>query len=732
MIKKLSFFVFFVTFFHLVAISQEIDKSEIRKWLDESQIFGIEPIELKWHSNGDVCAFLWNEAGQNYLDIYIYYPSGNKRERLTDSVELEIQNLLLDEDRSDKIKARSEIKTSGISEFVFHTKKKQIYFLYDKDIYRIDLDDKKSERVTRTVEEESCIKISPDGKWLSFVRVNNIWILGIDDGYEFQLTDTGSETIINGRTVYPMPNLPGKKAAYEWNSISSGLAFITTDISSVVAPLDIDRFYKALKESLIPNPFSSIPKYEVNTVFLRNFKNTKIKTGERGEYYIRKIQWRPASLDLLVLREDRNCKRVAYYLVNTFSGQNRLIFEEKDPKTVNLDNRFTAFSRDGAILYFTSEEDGWNHLYSLGTKTLEKRQLTEGKWEITGMQGVDEKNNIYITTTRIRPNQRHLEKVSSESGEIEQVTFVEGCHNCLPSPSFSDALDFFKGNFISGDLYHFVFSRPYQRNRITSPPIANYNNLIISEPRYVTFNSRKDGELIFARMWSPANINGEASPAVILLKDEYGQPSVLRSLFKKDVRPNILTGHGYYVLELDQRGTSGYGKKWRTDDYMRTQEFDIEDIISGGEYLASLKEIDADRIGALGTGYGAYLALWLMMKNHGPFKIAVAINPLLLWEKYDSRFVESVFGNPSTENDAYKNFELLKYARDMNSRLLVILNSDRKSDRSILINQYFQQMLSDGALFDVKYFSAEKTVDTWIEERYRFVEEILNYLHENL
>jgi dipeptidyl-peptidase-4 len=732
MIKKLWFLVFFISLFHLAAMSQEMDKSEIRKWLDESQIFGIEPIELTWHSSGDVCAFLWNESGQNYLDIYIYYPSGNKRERLTDSVELEIQNRLLNEDRSEKMKPKSEIKTAGISEFVFHPKKKQIYFLYGEDIYKIDINDKKPERVTRTVEEESCIKISPDGKWLSFVRTNNIWILGIEGGNEFQLTDTGSETIINGRTVYPVPGLPGEKAAYEWNGISSGLAFITTDISPVSTQMGAQRFYKALKESLIPNPFSPIPKYEVNTVFLRNFKNTKINTGEHGEYYIRKIQWRPVSLDLLVLYEDRKCKRVAYYLVNTFSGQNKLIFEEQDPKAVNLDNRFTAFSQNGTTLYLTSEEDGWNHLYSLGIKSPEKRQLTKGEWEITGIEGVDNKNNIYVTTTRIRPNQRHLEKVSPDTGLIEQVTFVEGCHKCLPSPSFSDALDFFKGNFISGDLYYFAFNRPYQRNRITSPPIPNYNNLIINEPRYVTFNNRKDGGLIFARIWSPANFNGEASPAVILLKDEYSQPSVLRSLFKKDVSPNILTGRGYYVLELDQRGTSGYGKKWRTDNYMRDQELDIEDIISGCEYLASLKEIDAKRIGVLGSGYGAYLTSLLMMKNQGPFRIAVAINPLLSWEKYDTRFVESVFGNPSTENDAYKNFELSKDAEDINSKLLIILKSDRNNDRSILINQYFQQMLSKGAHFDIKYFPAEKTSDDRLEERYRFVEEILNYLHENL
>jgi dipeptidyl-peptidase-4 len=247
MIKKLRLFVFFVAFFHLSTISQEIDKSEIRKWLDESQIFGIEPIELKWHNSGDVCAFLWNETGQSYLDIYIYYPSSNNRERLTDSAELEIQNRLLDEDRSDRFKIKSEIKTSGITEFIFHPKKKQIYFLYNKDIYRVDLDDKKTERVIRTVEEESCIKISPDGKWLSFVRANNIWILGIDGGYEIQLTDTGSETIINGLSVYPSPKLPEEKTEYEWNSISSGLAFITTDISPVAAPLDISGFYKALK-----------------------------------------------------------------------------------------------------------------------------------------------------------------------------------------------------------------------------------------------------------------------------------------------------------------------------------------------------------------------------------------------------------------------------------------------------------------------------------------------------
>lgn len=732
MIKKLVYFVSFFLLFNLTSGAQESENSEIHKWLDVTKIFGIEPVGIQWHSSGDFCAFLWNESGDDSREIYIYYPSGNKREKLTDTVEIEIQNRLPDESSAEKLKSRSKMRTQGISEFVFHPKTKQIYFVYDRDIYKISINDKKPERVTRTVEEESCIKISPDGKWLSFVRGNNIWLLGLEGGSEIQLTDTGSDTMINGRAVYPKPILPEEKSAYEWNGISSGLAFITTDISPLTNRSGINSFYKSLNESLVPNILSPIPRYKVSTVFLRDYKISQLKTGDYGESYIRKILWRPVSLDLLILQEDRKFKKVGYYIVNTYSAESKLIFEEKDEKAVNPENRFVAFSQDGAVLYLTSEEDGWNHLYSLGVKTEEKRQLTKGNWEITGLEGVDEKNNIYITTTRIRPNQRHLEKVSPDTGLIEQVTFVEGCHSCVPSPSFSDALDFFKGNFVSGDLYYFAFNRPYQRSRITSPPVPNYNDLPISEPRYITFKNHKDGGLIFARMWSPKHPGADASPAIIMLKDEYSQPAVLRSFFKKDIRPNLLTAKGYYVLELDQRGTSGYGKKWRTDNYMRAGENDAEDILSGAEYLASQQEIDPNRIGLIGTGYGAYLALWLTGKDHGPFKTIVAANPMVLWNMYDTRFMQSVFGDPTDENRSYKNFELNSFTNDFNHDLLIILNSDINSESAVYTNQYFKQMLSDGARFELRYTDNDTTSPTWLEDKYKFIEEIQNYLGENL
>lgn len=730
--KKIIIAVCFLAIIQSSPFSQQSENKTLEKWVDTARTFSKDPVDIKWHNSGDLLAFLWNENGDNFYDIYSFNPSDKKRERLTDSIALEMKRRYPDDTEQKSIAQTSGIKTAGITEFVWHPKNKDVYFIFAGDIYRLSTEDKKVTQVIRTVAQESCIKLSPDGKWISFIRANDIWVLGLENGSEIQLTDTGSDFIINGRFVYPKWKTPEQKPAYEWNSLSSAIAFITTDISQAAPGFNADKFYQGLADSSIPNPFTPIPKYKVSAVFLHNFKTVQLTPETNTDKYITKILWRPVSLDLLILQEDRTIKKVSYLLVNTFTADSRLLLTEENPQSVNTENRFVLFSKEGTTLYYTSEEDGWNHLYSLNIKNTEKRKITNGEWEITALQGIDNKKNIYLTTTRIRPNQRHLEVVSADSGIIEQITYIEGCHRCILSPSFTEAAEFFESNFIAGDMFYFAFNRPYNRFRITSPDDQAFSGLLINEPRYITINSIKDDGRIYARLWQPTNNIEEPSPAIILIKNSYSMPTVLRTLDKKDIFSQIFTEQGYYILELDHRGTSGYGKKWRTDNYERNGELDRWDIMSGLEYLESQPFIDHNRIGLMGSGYGAYLTLQLISKNNASFRAALAFNPLLLWEKYDTRFVESVFGHPSMDNNAYKNFEITSNISDLNSKLLVLINSDRSNDRQILLNQYFIKLLEDSASFDLRYFSEDKLNEKNYDERIRIISEILAFFKEKL
>lgn len=728
--KYLFILACFLLVLHLGAVSQETTESSLEAWIDTAKTFGIDPIDIKWHISGDMFAFLWNDSGADFYDIFTFIPSNKKLEKTIDSIDLEISKRFPDEKKENAIRHRNEVRTSGITEYTWHPAKKEVFFIFNADILKIDVEDKIVAQVTRTVDAESCIKISPDGKWLSFIRSNNIWLLNLEGGSEIQLTDTGSELLINGKYIYPPSQDPGVKPAYEWNSLSSAIAFITTDISQAAPGFSAEKFFQGLGEASLPNPFTPIPRYEVNSIFLNNYKIQKMKLPQGNDYYIRKIIWRPVSFDLLVWQEDRKMKEASFYLANAFNSETRLLMTERDAQTINPHYRFAAFSKNGTKLFFTSEEDGWNHLYSFDIKNSQKQQITKGEWEITGLQGLDEKNNIFVTTTRIRPNQRHLEMIMNDSGAIEQLTFQEGCHRCYPSPSFSDAADLYEGNFIAGDMYHFVFNRPYQRHRITSPPKDRFSGLMINEPKYITIDNMRDGGRIFSRIWQPTTNTNERAPAIILLKNDYSSPTILRSLDKKDLMPQILSEHGYYVLELDTRGTLGYGKNWRTSNYMRKNELDVLDVLSCAEYLSSEPYIDPDRIGLMGSGYGAYLAIILMSKYSSSFRVGIAIDPLVFWEKYDTRFVESVLGNPTVENKIYSDFEISKYIGDIKSKLLLMIDSSRTRERSILVNQYFSRLLESEASFELRYFLKENKDNN--EEKIRITKDILAYLTENL
>ena len=651
------------------------NKWSIDKWQQKPSILGTQPRAVKWSHDSEYCAFLWDSDGYDIYDIFAYSVRKNSFKRLTDVSELKAGSSPRQEKKQSEIKERMRVHGGGISSYVWHPKKNDIYFPFMGDIFKVSVDKGNVERITRTAAEELDPKISPSGEWLSFVRSNDLWLLNLTKGGEIQLTDSGSETILNGVSDYISLEELGRYSAYEWGPIGNAIAYVTADVSPVrkLTIPDYRGKYVSVKEQRRPRAGGANPEYTVNVVFIRDGKKIKIDIGDEKDFYITGLLWDPVGRYLLVLKESRDLKTVYFYQADSLTGEAEIINIEKDIKWVNIHNQFFRFSSDGDRLYYTSEREGWNHLYELNLNNRTEKKLTKGNWEITDINYIDRSNNIYFTSTRISPHQRHLEKLIIKTSKIEQLTYVEGWHECMVSPDGESAVELYQNNDKPGDLYYFKMNSSYKRTRITYSQNEEFDEMMINEPAFLTMKSRADGKMIFARMWRPERPEPRYRyPAVITIHGGGYSQSVRRAWRYTDIFHSILTNRGFIVLDIDYRGSFGYGREWRTDVYKRVGDIDLEDIMTGVEYLKSLPYVNSDRIGVWGWSYGGFLTCMAMFKKGKHFKAGVAVAPVCRWENYDSHYTEERFGKPQENRVIYRRGSPISYAKNLNGNLLLI------------------------------------------------------------
>jgi dipeptidyl-peptidase-4 len=435
----------------------------IEKWQQIPNILGTVPRAVQWSADGETAAFLWNNEGYEILDIYLYYPYKKKLVKLTDVVTLNTTTDIQSDRNAAQIKERMRIEGSGITSYVWHPDSNNIYFPYKGDVYRINIEEGTTTGITRTAAEELDPKISPDGKWLSFIRANDIWLLDLKKGNEIQLTTTGSETILNGIGDYIALEELERYSSYFWSPRSDAILYVSADTSPVrelIIPDYRGDYVKYVKQR---RPRAGEPNavQKVYTVSLNDPQPVLLDLlAQDDEYYVTRLRWSPDASTVLILKESRDLKKVDFILSSPASSQSKILYTETDQKWVNIRNQFTLFSKDSKAIYFTSEKSGFNHLYSLDIESGTEQMLTQGKWEITEINGIDKDDGIYFTSTRISPSQRHLDLYDTEDNRIIQKTFVEGWHSCNLSPNFNDVVEIYSSNILPGELYHFSLSEP--------------------------------------------------------------------------------------------------------------------------------------------------------------------------------------------------------------------------------------------------------------------------------
>lgn len=324
-------------------------------------------------------------------------------------------------------------------------------------------------------------------------------------------------------------------------------------------------------------------------------------------------------------------------------------------------------------IYFQSEATGFSHLYTVNVETAEKKALTNGKYEILSAELSQDKSQFYITANAEGPAEHHFYRLPIDGGKLERITKEVGNHDVTMSPDEKYLAIRYSYSNKPWELYLMENKVGASRKQLTNSTTAAFNKYQWRDPELVNFRA-SDGARVAARLYRPkkAKRNG---PAVIFVHGAGYLQNVhswWSSYYREYMFHNILVDNGYTVLDIDYRGSAGYGRNWRTGIYRFMGGKDLSDQVDGAKYLVDELKIDPDRIGIYGGSYGGFITLMGLFTSPGTFKAGAALRSVTDWAHYNHGYTSNILNTPVQDSIAYYKSSPIYHAEGLQDNLLIL------------------------------------------------------------
>ena len=557
------------------------------------------------------------------------------------------------------------------------------------DLFLIGIDGKWKQLVKTPVAERDP-KFSPDGKRVAFRRDWDLYVLDVAGGQETRLTSNGSETVRNGDLDWVYPEELDLGTAYWWAPDSSALAYLQFNVSGepLYPHVDLQGARAVLEQQRYPQAGENNPEVRLGVVSASGGMTRWLDVGDTvNNYLIARAGWAADSKRVYVVRTNRIQNQLEFLLYDVASGKARTAYRESDNYWVNVEGD-PVFLKDGKHFLWTSERDGFRHLYLYAVDGGAPKQLTSGDWEVTDLLAVDETaGRIWYRSTEGSPLERQLYSVQLDGTGKRRVTKEEGNHRVWMAP--------LGGAFL--DAYSNLSSPPEWTLRdANGEAVAVYRaadrraieELDLRPTEVVNFKG-KDGTLFYGRLIKPAGFDASKKYPVVV--DVYGGPHVqsVRNTWPGVGMDQVFAHEGYVVWEMDNRGSSGRGHAFESAVFRNLGVQELADQREGIQYLISLGFVDERRIGVTGWSYGGFMTLNLLLNAPDLFHAGFAGAPVTNWLNYDTIYTERYMGVPKDNGGAYARTAMEPKAGNLLGKLMIAHNLE---DDNVLFQNTVQML----------------------------------------
>ena len=519
---------------------------------------------------------------------------------------------------------------------------------------------------------------SPDGKKVAFGFNNNLYVKDLSSGKTTQFTSDGVKNkIINGITDWVYEEEFGFVRAFEWNANSDKIAFIRFDETNV-PEFSMDVYGKDLYQT------QTVFKYpkagEANAIVslhihdLKKEKTTEVKVDKAySDFYIPRIKWSNNADVLSAQYMNRHQDELDLWLIDANKNKADLAVAEKDKAYVDVTDNLT-FLKDNSFIW-TSEKDGYNHIYHYDKKGKLVNQVTKGNWEVTNYYGFDAKTNtIYYQSVENGSINRDVYSINLKGTDKKRLSKTTGTNNADFSADFTYFINTFSSaatppkytlnSAVNGDVVKNI-----KDNDVLAKKVSEFTT---SQKEFTTINVNGND----LNMWTIKPANFDATKEYPLFMFQYSGPGSQQVANKwnsaNDYWYQMLAQKGYIVACVDGRGTGFKGADFKKVTQKELGKFEVEDQIEAAKLLGQRNYVDASRIGIWGWSYGGFMSSNALFKGNDVFKMAIAVAPVTSWRFYDSIYTERYMTTPQENASGYDDNSPINHVDKLKGDFLLI------------------------------------------------------------
>ena len=635
----LSLILFSHVLFAQVAAEKETYVSLADALRSQIQLAGNKgPQNINWIDDGERFSYL--AQAENGQAIRSYDPASGKDQLVFDGAGLTFPG-------GDKPFNYQSFQWSKDSKFIlFKSNFRKVWRRSGiSDYYLCSLEDK---TVTLVAQNAFTAELSPDGQKVAYEREGNIFVFDLKTLKETQLTYDAAEDFYNGRFGWSYEEEFGLAQAWLWSPDSKYIAFWQTDEKEVpeFQMTDYGGQHAEYTKIKYPKVGDTNATVKIGVIDLAA-RNTQWMDLDLGDGYIPRLYWTASEglLGIVHLNRKQNLLKLFFHQAKT--GEGRLIMEEQSDAWVDVFDFFAGimhyffFPENTEEFFWVTDRDGWNHIYRYDYSGKLINQVTRGNWEVVRIEAVDARRNlIYYTSTEVSPLERQLYVVDFKGRKKQRITESSGRHRIDMGP---------KGKYFM-DSYSNI-------NTPTQVALKNSNGKslklfednesvreFISEhayaPRELFQFTTSDGQQLDGYLIKPADFDPNRSYPLVL--NIYGGPGAqsVYNVFSSNGWEQYLAQQGYVIASVNNRGSGGYGSKFKKMVYRNLGHWESNDFVETANYLAKNSWIDGERMAIRGHSYGGYMSSYTILNHPGVFDVALVGAPVTDWRLYDSIYTE--------------------------------------------------------------------------------------------
>lgn len=562
---------------------------------------------------------------------------------------------------------------------------------------------------------------------IAYTIDNNLYI-NQEDNKKVAITNNSNKNIVSGSAIHRSEF--GISKGTFWSPKGNLLAFYQKDetyVSEVV--LEENMGTNAIK---YPKVGESSERAAVGVYNLKTKKTIYLKIDTKDEHYLTNLSWTPDEKYILLAEIDRSQKKYVLNRYEVKSGKKiNTILVEENPKWVEPEHAAVFVPDSKTNFLWFSEKDGFMNLYLYDTSGKFIRKVTDFKWVVQEVLGFDkEAKNVFISGTGNDPREKHTYKINLKNPkEITKLTQAEGTHYSLLSSDGKYLLNQYS-NIHTANITEFIDIQKNTHKTLLKDenPLKDFN---VGTTELLELKGNQNTTL-YAKMHKPADFDSNKKYPVLLYV--YGGPHaqlVTNSWLAGSYLwfPVFAQNEQYIIFTLDNRGSENRGFEFESSIYRQLGNLEVEDQITGINYLKSLSYIDTNRIAVHGWSFGGFMTSTLMFKYPNLFTTAVAGGAVTDWNLYEIMYGERYMDTPFKNPKGYEESKLLNHLDKLKGKILYI----HGNNDDVVIPQHLVELLVGAQSLGIKpdVFVYPGKHNPRGNTYYEVIEKITKYIVEN-